>query len=183
MATSGVTNVGPSDNWGIAVEWKRTGVNIDSQNCTIQARIRLYFYTSQIGKRDGYITINGSRVNVSTPAHSNYTDPNTFKWKESSNWATFTVPLNDNGDCTISVYGYLDVKANRIVNGHYVSYRETGPQSFSLDHVDLHNKVYGGTSNNFTKNRYVYKTTDWGQTWVKCDAYKTTNSGSSWTKV
>lgn len=46
-----------------------------------------------------------------------------------------------------------------------------------------HSKVYGGSSNNFTKDRYVYKTVNYGTDWTKCDAYSSTDWGSNWTKI
>ena len=186
MATkidSGNTGLGPGDNWRINVFWERydDGVDVDNLTCKIKARIGLYYWSSEIGNRNGTITINGTKKSVTTPAHNDYSGG--YHYGVYSGWAEFTVPIDDDGNCSINVEGYLDIQARYLSNGVWQTYRECGPKSFSLSKVDVYTKVYGGSSNNFSKGKYVYKTTDYGQHWSKCNAYKTTNSGRDWPKV
>lgn len=185
QVTSGETGLGAGDNWKINVFWERTGYDVDNLTCTIKAKIGLYFWSSEMNQRNGSISINGTSRAVTTPQHSDYSGDYGagYHYGVYSTDAYFTVPIDDNGNCTISVYGYLDIQARYLHDGSWQTYRECGPTSFDLSTVDVYTKVYGGSSNNFSKVKYVYKTTDWGATWHKVNAYKTTNGGSSWTKV
>lgn len=187
MATSGNTGLGTGDNWKINVFWERKAgsVNVDNLTCVVKAQIGLYFWSSEIGNRNGTITINGAAKSVTTPAHNDYSGDSGagYHYGVYSNWVEFTVPIDDDGNCSIKVEGYLDIKAKYLNNGVWQTYRTCGPKTFSLDKVDVYTKVHGGSSNNFSKTKYVYKTTDYGQHWNKCNAYKTTNSGSRWDKV
>jgi len=36
---------------------------------------------------------------------------------------------------------------------------------------------------NWSKDRFIYKTTNYGANWEKCNLHKSTNSGSSWSKI
>lgn len=183
--TSGNTGLGAGDNWKINVFWERKSYDVDNLTCVIKAQIGLYYWSSEIGNRNGTITINGAKKSVTTPGMNDYSGDHGagFHYGVYSNWVEFTVPIDDNGDCHIKVEGYLDIKAKYLSNGVWQTYRECGPKEFDLSTVDVYTKVYGGSSNNFSKGKYVYKTTDYGQHWSKCNAYKTTNSGRNWPKV
>ena len=53
------------------------------------------------------------------------------------------------------------------------------------DQIERFSKSYisSNNGNNWNQTKYVYKTTDYGTTWTKCNLYKTTNNGSNWNKI
>ena len=67
----------------------------------------------------------------------------------------------------------------------YISDGNGNAATIQLDKIERHSKVRssGNKGKNWSRNKFVYVTSDYGNTWRKCNAYKTTNSGRNWTKI
>lgn len=99
-----------------------------------------------------------------------------FNWYEKT--ATYRMNYPDEGG--IAVYmeeadtGYSDSWGN-FQWGSPVN----SPQG-TITAPENHSKVYDAAGN---KTKYVWKTTDRGVNWTKCDAYKLWNNGNSYEKI
>jgi hypothetical protein len=188
MATSGTTTPSTNtSNWKIYVEWTRTGYNVDKLEMYINARLHLGYYTTTgVSNKTAYISINGTEKSTTLSAAQNWWkngDSAPFAYRSTSSWLSFTIPMDENGNATISVSGRFPLNFYNISKGVYEN-PTTGPESWTLDQVETYNKSKGSTNSGSSwSNKYFYKTTDYGKTWTKCNGYKTTNSGSGWSKV
>lgn len=93
---------------------------------------------------------------------------------------TRTLYYNDDGYTSFSVNGvfqwfYGAGNDKRV----YIS------QTIYPDRINRYTKGQSSTNSGsgWSKNKFFYKTTDYGRTWTKCNAHKTTNGGSSWTRM
>ena len=188
MATSGTTSEtsGSRINWKIRIYWERTGYNVDRLEEYIKAKADIGYYTTTGISSNVQITINGTTKSAYVSAPDNWNNGAgagaPFAWRASSAWQTWTIPMDEAGNASINVSGSFPINFYNLSTGKYEN-PTCGPNSWSLDNVPTYSKVYGGPNGNFSKNKYVYKTNNYGNSWSKCNAYKTTNSGSNWSKI
>jgi hypothetical protein len=94
-----------------------------------------------------------------------------------------TIYYNDDGYASFRVYGafhcYYYASDNNLSQRVWIN------EVVSPDRIERFNKAYGtgNSGSSWGRDKYVWKTTDYGATWKKCNVYKTTNSGSSWSKI
>lgn len=90
---------------------------------------------------------------------------------------SFVINYSEDGYASFSVDGYFNWYMS--TNKQYLN------SSFSLDRIETYSKIRRSTNSGgtWTKDRFIYKTTDHGATWKKCNLYKSTNNGNSWSRV
>ncbi|MBO7615067.1 MAG: hypothetical protein J6T15_05165 [Bacilli bacterium] len=128
-------------------------------------------------------TINGVTQWFAGPNASGMSGLNTNPVLASGN---ITVAYDENGNASFDVGGTFWWYGNNSNNYQYEfpANHTSARWTFNLATKEFNSKAYRGTSANvWTKDRYAYKTTDRGSSWVKCNLYKTTNYGSTWTKI
>ena len=81
----------------------------------------------------------------------------------------------------ILVLVYTEHSKHTMVHHYRVWFNET----IYPDRIERFNKARGSNNSgsSWSQDKYVWKTTDYGATWKKCNVYRSTNSGSTWSKV
>ena len=96
-----------------------------------------------------------------------------------------TVPISydDNGNASFTVYGVFQCLYGAGSDKRVYLNKDRTP--IQVDQIERFSRSPVTTTNGatWTKDKYVWKTTDYGATWSKCNMYKTTDSGTNWSKV
>lgn len=90
------------------------------------------------------------------------------------------IPLSYNDD------GYTSFRLNGAFscNSAY-SWGSFDTGWYTPDKIERFNKsrVSTNSGSSWSNDKYFWKTTDYGQTWKRCNGYRSTNNGNSWQKV
>ena len=93
---------------------------------------------------------------------------------------SWTLPYGDDTSRSFTISGTFGTRS-----GWSAWYHPWLSGTITLPYLENRSKI-NRTDNNgssWSKDRWVWKTTDYGNNWYKVDLSKTTNNGSSWSKV
>lgn len=175
----------PTINWQLDVN----SINKDTRKATINYQVVAGGdYWS--GAQDGYAWIETGRTYINIAGNGFYIGRSQWYKGSTIKTGSFEIQYSEDGNYSFSIYGWSHVfvgdsiaagysdetaRANVGINGS-----TTSKQTFTLDKVSFYSRAHNASG---TATKYVYKTTDRGASWQKCNFYKTTNSGNNWSKV